>query len=185
MAYYDDFVNWLPPSFLGEDAKTLKAFLKALGRQFDDLETATDDVRNQFFVPTATWGLDQYEAEYAIKLVDGGTYPERRNNVMAKMRGGIGATPAAIMNVLAAYGYQTQIFEDFPNYQFTIKFTDFKGIPSNMGDLKLLLSSMIPAHLKVLYQYLYNVYADFNGKFTYGQMNSIGLTYQDLQTKTP
>lgn len=185
MAYFDDFVSWLPPSFLGADAVTMRAFLKALGRQFDDLEAAITDNQNQLLVQDATWALDNYEAEYAIKLVDGGTDPERRNNVMAKMRAGQGATPAALKSILSAYGYATQIDEDFPNYQFTIKFSDFKGVPSNMGDLKLLLQSMTPAHLKALYQYLYNVYSDFNGKYTYDQLKNGGKTYQQLQTQLP
>lgn len=185
MANYDDFVSWLPPSFLGADAVTLRAFLKALGRQFDDLNSATQDNQNQIFVQLATWDLSTYESELAIKLVDGGTDSERRNNIMAKMRAGQGATPAALQNILSAYGYATQILEDFANYQFTIKFTDFKGIPPNMGDLQALLTSMTPAHLKTLYAYEYYVFSDVDGKYTYSQMDSSGLTYGDLPTKLP
>jgi len=185
MTWFDTFVSWLPPSFLGADAATQRAMLKAVGRQSDDLEAAIQDNQNQIFAQLATWALSNYEEEYGIKLVDGGTNAERQNNIMAKMRAGQGATPAALQNILSAYGYATQIVEDFPNYQFTIKFTDFKGVPSNMGDLQALLTSMTPAHLKTLYQYLYNTYASFNGKYTYAQIEASGLTYQQLQTQLP
>lgn len=185
MGFYDDFISWLPPSFLNASEISKNAWYKALGRQFDDLETAIEDNQNQLFVTLASWALSNYEADYAIKLVDGGTDAERQNNIMAKMRSGQGSTPAALKNILSAYGYATEIDEDFSNYQFTIKFTDFKGIPSNMGDLQLLLQSMTPAHLKTLYQYLYNVYSNFNGQFTYAKIQASGLTYQQLQTQLP
>ncbi|WP_088186041.1 hypothetical protein [Desulfosporosinus sp. FKA] len=50
-----------------------------------------------------------------------------------------------------------QIKEDFPNYRFTIEFTDSNGIPANKGDVQTLLSSMIPAHLQTTYQYDYTI----------------------------
>lgn len=185
MAWFDSFVSWLPPSFLGSDAVTLRAFLTAVGRQSDDLEAAILDNQNQLFAQLATWALSSYEEEYGIKLVDGATDSERENNVMAKMRAGQGATPAALENILSAYGYSTAINEDFPNYQFTIQFTDFKGIPSNMGDLQTLLSSAAPAHLKMLFAYLYNVYSNLDDNYTYSQLDGSGLTYGDLPTKLP
>lgn len=185
MANYDDFVSWLPPSFLGANAVTLNAFLKALGRQFDDLDAAIADNQNQIFAQTATWALPTYESELAIKLVDGGTDSERQNNIMAKMRAGQGATKAALQNILSAYGYSTEIDENFADYQFTIKFTDFKGIPSNIGDLQALLASMTPAHLQTIYDYLYNVYSDLDGNFTYLQLQNSGLTYGQLMTQLP
>lgn len=185
MAWYDTMTSWLPPSFLGTDAVTMKAFLKACGRQSDDLEAAILDNQNQLFAQLATWALSNYEEEYGIKLVDGATDSARQNNVMAKMRAGQGATPAALQNILSAYGYSTEIDETFANYQFTIKFTDFKGIPPNMGDLQTLLASMAPAHLQMLFAYLYNVYSNIDGKYTYSQLSSSGLTYGDLPTKLP
>ncbi|WP_088185825.1 putative phage tail protein [Desulfosporosinus sp. FKA] len=104
MSWYDIMASWLPSSFLGADAVTQKAFLKACGRQSDDLETAILDNQNQLFAQLATWALNNYEEEYGIKLVDGATDSARQNNVVAKMRAGQGATPAALLNVLAAYG---------------------------------------------------------------------------------
>lgn len=185
MAWFDTFVSWLPPSFLGPDSVTMKAFLKALGRQSDDLEAAILDTQNQLFIQLTTWAIPTYESEFAIKLVDGATDQARRNNIMAKNRAGQGVTPAALLNILSAYGYQCQINEDFPNYQFTIKFTDFKGIPPNMGDLQTLLTSITPAHLKMLFAYLYNVYSAIDGKYTYSQLDSSSLTYGQLPTTLP
>ncbi|GMA59742.1 YmfQ family protein [Alicyclobacillus fastidiosus] len=186
MANYDDFVSWLPPSFFaGTDAVTMNAFLVALGRQFDDLDAAIADNQNQLFIQLATWALSTYEAEFAIKLVDGGTDSERQNNIMAKNRAGQGATPAALLNILSAYGYACQINQDFANYAFTIQFTDFKGIPPNMGDLQTLLTSMTPAHLQTLYSYLYNVFSNVDGQFTYSQLAESGLTYEQLLTQLP
>ncbi|KLU66295.1 hypothetical protein DEAC_c16940 [Desulfosporosinus acididurans] len=185
MAWYDTMAGWLPPSFFGADAVTMRAFLKALGRQSDDLDAAIQDVQNQLFMQLTTWAIPTYESEFAIRLVDGATDQARRNNVMAKNRAGQGATPAALKNILSAYGYSTEIDEDFPNYQFTIKFTDFKGIPPNMGDLQTLLTSVTPAHLKMLIAYMYYVYSDITGKYTYAQLASSGLTYGDLPTKLP
>lgn len=185
MSNYDTFVSWLPDSFFGGvDSVTLNAFLVALGNQFDALDAAVADNQNQLFIESATWSLSTYEAEFAIQLVDGGTDSERQNNIMAKNRAGQGATPAALLNILSAYGYACQINQDYANYAFTIQFTDFKGIPANMGDLQTLLTSLTPAHLQTLYAYLYNVFSNLN-QFTYAELQSSGLTYQQLQAQLP
>lgn len=185
MAFIDFFQRILPKSFLSKTFLNAWGIYQAIAVQFDDLKAGILDGQNQLFIDSVTWQLPVYESEFGIKLIDQSNTQARRNNVMAMSRGGLGANPGTITNVLQSYGYATQIVEDFPNYKVTIKFTDFKGVPSNINDLKALMTRFIPGHLQLNWAYLYNLYSDYEGKYTWGQMPTSGLTWQDVMTKLP
>jgi hypothetical protein len=182
MGFYSQFQSILPKSFLNASMKRMTGVYSAVGRQFDYLKVAILDAQNQLFIDSATWSLPIYEAEFSIKLVDQSNTAARRNNVMAMSRGGIGATPAAITSVLQSYGYFTHIVESFGTYTITIQFTDFRGIPINVNDLKNLLTRFIPGHLQLNWQYLYRHYGEFA---PYKQSQMAQLTHQQLTTTLP
>lgn len=183
MGFYDWICGILPKSFLNSTLFNWTGLYKASARQLDDLKAAIIDGQNQLFIDSATWMLPVYEAEFAIKLVDESSTAARRNNIMAMSRGGIGATPAAITGVLQSYGYATNIVENFAGYTVTIQFTDTRGIPSNINDLKALMTRFVPGHLQLQWQYIYTQYQELNGHFTYAQLQ--GHTYDYYKTQLP
>ncbi|NOV01338.1 putative phage tail protein [Paenibacillus planticolens] len=182
MKFFDFFQSILPGSFLHSAFKNTVGIYKAVGRQFDDLKAAVSEARDQLFIDSATYMLPVYEAEFAIQLLDKSNIPARRNNVMAMSRGGIGATSADLKSILQAYGYTTNIVEDFGNYKVTIQFTDVRGIPSNINDLKGLMSRFMPGHLRLEWQYIYTQYQEFQ-PFTHNKMR--GFTHEYLRNQVP
>lgn len=183
MGFFDWISGILPKSFLNSTLINMTGMYKAIARQFDDAKAAILDGQNQLFIDSATYMLPVYEAEFAIQLVDQSSTEARRNNVMAMSRGGLGATPAAIKSVLQAYGYATNIVENFAGYTVTIQFTDTRGIPPNINDLQTLMTRFVPGHLKLQWQYIYTQYRELNGKYTYNQMK--GHTYDYYKTQLP
>ncbi|MFB6364463.1 putative phage tail protein [Paenibacillus elgii] len=162
MKFFEFFQRILPIAFL--NGPNTKGLYEAVAHQFDDLHAAIIEGQDQLFIDSATYMLPVYEAEFAIQRVDkSDALQDRRNNVMAMSRGGLGCTPEAILNVLKSYGYSCRINEDFANYQVTIQFTDVLGVPNNLGDLQSLMRRLIPAHLEVRYGFRYLTVAEVEG----------------------
>ena len=182
MSYFDFFKQILPRTFLGDHLPNWAGLYKAVARQFDELEAAITSTRDQLYIDTATWALPIYEAEYAIRLVDKSNDQARRSNVLAMSRGGLGATSAALHTVLKSYGYETEILEDFANYTVTIRFTDFRGVPPNLNDLKELMRRFVPAHLVLVWSFKYTIHAELEA-FTHQQLEN--MTHEQLETQLP
>ncbi|KEO81028.1 putative phage tail protein [Tumebacillus flagellatus] len=182
MGFFDAIKRMLPRPFLNNSMRNMTGFYKSIGEQIDSLQEAVIDGQNQLFIDTATWALPIYEAEFAIKLVDQSNAVARRNNVMAMSRGGLGATPLSITNVLKAYGYSTQLLEDFAGYTITIQFNDFRGVPPNLGDLQTLMTRFIPAHLLLKWKFIYTQHRELRS-YTHAQMKS--MTHDTLRTQLP
>jgi hypothetical protein len=183
MGFFDWMSGILPKSFLNGSLLNWTGLYKASARQLDDLKTVILSSQDELFIDSANTMLPVYEAEFAIQLIDQSNIAARRNNVMAMSRGGIGATPAAIQGVLQSYGYATNIVENYAGYTVTIQFTDTRGIPPNINDLKALMTRFIPGHLQLLWQYIYTQYRELNGNYTYAQFT--GHTYDYYKTQLP
>lgn len=74
--------SYLPEHFA--ESPEIVAILEDGDRHFGELDSAMDDVLNQFFVETATWGLDKWEKELDI-LPSDPDFEERRKKIFSKL----------------------------------------------------------------------------------------------------
>jgi len=79
-------LSYLPP-YYGE-SRVMNAILEAQGEEIDKLNYALDEVLKQFFVLTATWGLGLWEEQHGLPVNEDLDYQARRQQVLAKKRGG-------------------------------------------------------------------------------------------------
>lgn len=97
------------PSFLLND-KTFKQVYEAEFGETTDYKNAIDDLLNQCFVDTATWGLDYWEEEVGIKLTSSQKllynsvlkerwYGERRARIKARIQGYVTFTKAEALKL--------------------------------------------------------------------------------------
>ncbi|GEO28151.1 hypothetical protein AAC03nite_39360 [Alicyclobacillus acidoterrestris] len=161
-----------------------QALFSSESQQTDARQSSIDDLVNQMSVDTATWGLVYYEQDLGIVTDASQSYDERRSVIKSKMRG-VGTVNRALIALVADSYTNGDVDVSFANSTITVTFTSVKGIPPNEEQFKAAISEIIPAHLAITYVYLYNVYSDFNGKFTYQQLDNSGLTYEQLQTQLP
>jgi len=57
------------------------------GRKFDEIDEISDDIFDQFFVQTATWGLKYWEERYLLPVLNENTdYESRRIKILAAKR---------------------------------------------------------------------------------------------------
>jgi len=163
----------------------MRSILQVEGAELDKLRQALDEVLNQFFVRTATWGLDAWEKELGLSPALNQPENERRDRIVSRIRGTGTASISIVKQVAESYDKGSiDVIEDHAAYTVTIAFVDTRGVPPNIDDLKAAVRAVVPAHLDIVYHYRYTLYQDLRA-YTYGQIRASGLTYGDLKTKLP
>ena len=81
----DRLISYLPPHYRG--SKIMNALLAAQEQEIDLLFKALEEILDQFFIATATWGLHLHEEKYGLPVNKGMSLEERRQRVLTKRRG--------------------------------------------------------------------------------------------------
>lgn len=80
-----DILRYLP-SFLAKD-KVFKEIADDCSKEHEKIRLQIIDLAKQFFVSTATWGLDDWERVLAITTMKSDSYSIRRNRILLKLQG--------------------------------------------------------------------------------------------------
>jgi len=147
-----------------------QALFEADARMLADRDAEVADLQLQFSVDTATWALSIYEAELGIVTDSMKPISERRALIKSKMRGS-GKVDAAMLKLVVSSWTGGTIDVSFEDSTITITFIDVIGIPENVGDVQFAIEEIKPAHLAVLYVFLYNTWQQAASK-TWGELAS-------------
>lgn len=135
---------------------------------------ATLNVADQFFVPTATWGLTEWERLVGISPAAGQTLAARRSAVIAKLCS-TGTTNAAMIRALAEAltGYGARVTENFGAYSFSLRFVgETSGFIVIDTDLLIhTVEEIKPAHLRFVIE-----------PITWADIEDAELTWERLET---
>lgn len=174
-------LSYLPPYY--ETSRVMRSILQAEGAEFDKLREALDETLNQFFVNTATWGLDQWEEELGLPITPDQLDAERRDKIISRLRGYGTATIYIVKNVAESYDKGAiDIVEDHAAYTITVHFVDTTGVPPNLDDLKKAVRAVTPAHLEILYEFNYFLWDELdNKKWTWDALDALMLTWDELE----
>ncbi len=156
----DYFVNMTQyvPLFISE-IKELKAVYAAEGYEIGSASHTLADLLAQCFVQTATWGLLRWEEVYGITTNLSLPYEQRREVILAKMRGQGTTTVEMIKNVASAFtGIEVEVIEDNPHYMFIIRFVGQYGVPRNLQAFREILEEIKPAHLGYELEYRFVIW---------------------------
>ncbi|WP_153732523.1 putative phage tail protein [Sporosarcina obsidiansis] len=142
--------SYLPEHFA--ESPEIIAILEDGDRRFEELNLAMDDVFNQFFVETATWGLDKWE--YELEIFPSTTeFQERRNQILSKL---INQTPTnykalenEINRFLSSPTSKVRLIKGRYAMEITIPLGDIKEWLS--AELTNTIEEMKPAHLAALF----------------------------------
>lgn len=157
--YYTDLFP-LIPEFISEK-KEMHEIYKAQGYEAGYLDHAMEDIINQCFLETAGWSLDRWEMLFGLKTNAFLTYEQRREMIMAKLRGQGTTTAKMIQETAAAFsGGDVEVIEDYAHYRFIVRFVGIKGIPRNMQGFIQMLEERKPAHLAYVFEYKYTVWSE-------------------------
>ncbi|MBE3584829.1 MAG: DUF2313 domain-containing protein [Thermoanaerobacter sp.] len=102
MGFVDVLRRFFPRRWFNTDNPT---FISALGAQMDNLDADLDDLRQQLFIQTATWGIDRWEREVGVVPRPDDTLEARRARVLARLLALPSMREQDIKRVLGAMGY--------------------------------------------------------------------------------
>jgi hypothetical protein len=142
-----------------------------------------DEVLKQFFVDTATWGLDTWEKELGLPVAPAQPEAERQDKIASRLRGYGTATIVVVKGVAEAYDKgSVDVIEDHAVYTVTVRFVDTTGIPPNLADLKAAVRAVLPAHLDLKYEFNYLVWDELDTRnWTWDQFDALALTWGALE----
>ena len=144
----------------------------AIAKEIGLLNYYKDDLMKQFFISTATWGLSYYEKELEIEHNPKLTIEQRREIIIAKLRGRGTTTVKMIKNTAESFaGGEVEVDEHNEENYFIIRFVGVKGIPNNMSAFIDMLETIKPAHLNYEIEYTYLTWGDIK-KHTWGKLSS-------------
>lgn len=177
--YKPDLLYRLPPHL--KDTLEFKTWDDVSSYELGLSAWQEEDILNQCFVDTATWGLTFWEKVLDITTDLNKSYEERREIIKAKLRGSGTTTTQMIKNTAESFsGGECNVIQHPENYSFTVQFVGIKGIPRNMQAFKDMLEEIKPAHLNYDFKYTYTVWGFLSQKnLTWGQASS--KTWGDLK----
>ncbi|MCD9025740.1 YmfQ family protein [Cohnella silvisoli] len=176
-----EMMTYLPGYYA--TSRIMSTNMDAQGTELDKLFQALDGTLEQYFVTTATWGLDLWERELGIPTDTAKPIDQRRSVILSKIRGIGTVTVSLIKSVSEAYDGGTVEITVHPEvYSFTVKFIDTRGIPPNLDDLKEVIEQIKPAHLVVEYSFTYLSYGELESSgITFGGIESTGKKFGELE----
>ena len=123
----------------------------------------------QFFVDSATYGLDYWEKMLGISK-NNNDIQTRRENIKAKMRSRGTTTLSVIKNICEAYSNgEVDIIVNHSDYSFVIDFIGTIGIPRAFAELDKTINEIKPCHLAHSYRFNYNTHSNL-ANYTHEQL---------------
>lgn len=177
--YFVDLKRYIPEEIY--NLPEIKAIYDAQGAELGSLLYYIDNIKKQFRIDTATWGLVYWENKYGIETNFNLSYEERREILKAKKRGQGTCTIKMIKNAAEAFsGGECNVIENTGPYEFTIQFIGIKGIPRNLQAFKNMLEDIKPAHLDYKFKYTYTNWDYLDSKYlSFNEAESI--KWDDLE----
>ena len=113
-----DLIDALPRYY--DDSPEVDAIMSANATEIDRIRRQAREVTDQFYVNTATHGLDEWERVLALSPRPNSTVEVRRNRIIARLNGTAPATVAYLTDVVNAHvaGKDARIVEHNGEYRF-------------------------------------------------------------------
>ena len=152
------------PSFYDNDIT--KPIQNSFTVEANSINDEVENTLNQFYVDSATFGLDKWEAMLGISK-NNFDIDTRRENIKAKMRSRGTTTVSVIKNICEAYSNGiVEVIVNHSDYSFVIDFVGTVGIPKAFAELDKTIEEIKPCHLAHSYKFNYNTHQDLS-KYTH------------------
>lgn len=146
-----------------------RALIETLADASLAAKAALQDVMDQFFVETATWGLDLWEQQVGIETDRGLSHESRRGAIKQKLVAS-GQTTSEMVRQLAETitGYEARVHIN-QDYSFSLEFLGEKTELADIDveELRSVVEQIKPAHLRFIITGI-----------TWNDLESMGLTWQ-------
>ena len=159
-------INKLPFFY---DNPITKPIIDALEVEENILNECIESTLNQFYVDSATYGLNCWEKMLGISK-NIFSIQTRRENIKAKMRSRGTTTVSFIKNICEAYSNgEVDIIVNHSDYSFVIDFIGTIGIPRAFAELDKTINEIKPCHLAHSYRFNCNTHSNL-ANYTHEQL---------------
>ena len=164
------------PSFYDNDIT--KPIQNSFTVETNSINDEVENTLNQFYVDSATYGLDYWEKMLGISK-NNNDIQTRRENIKAKMRSRGTTSIEVIKNICEAYSNGiVEIIVNHSNYSFAIDFVGSIGVPKAFAELDKTIEEIKPAHLAHSYKFRYNNH-EYLSQYTHEHLGQ--YTHDDLR----
>lgn len=159
-------INKLPSFY---DNYITKPIQDSFTVEADLMNDKVEKTLEQFFVDSATYGLDYWEKMLGISK-NNNDIQTRRENIKARMRSRGTTTVSFIKNICEAYSNgEVDIIVNHSDYSFVIDFIGTIGIPRAFAELDKTINEIKPCHLAHSYRFNYNTHSNL-ANYTHEQL---------------
>ena len=167
------------PSFYDNDIT--KPIQDSFSVEANSINDEVENILNQFYVDSATYGLDYWEKMLGISK-NNNDIQTRRENIKAKMRSRGTTSIEVIKNICEAYSNGiVEINVDYSNYSFEIVFVSTIGVPLSFEELDRVINEIKPCHLAHSYKFNYNTHSDIS-KYTHEELAN--YTHEEIRNSS-
>ena len=171
-------INKLPSFY---DNYITKPMQNSFTVEANSINDEVENTLNQFYVDSATYGLDKWEKMLGISK-NNNNIQTRRENIKAKMRSRGTTSIEVIKNICEAYSNGiVEINVDHANYSFEISFISTIGIPLSFEEMDRVVNEIKPCHLAHSYKFNYNTHKDLS-KYTHEELKN--YTHAELRNSS-
>lgn len=147
----EELLSWLP-RFLQYDSN-VQAVIDIMSLEIDLLDETAQDVLDQLFVQTATWGLKYWERLLQLPEEPAGlTESDRRSILITKLRSNKAQSGLEFRAVLDTYALSYTITADANGGTLLIDIT-YNPDDYTEAQLETIIRSIVPAHLDLTITY--------------------------------
>ncbi len=142
----------------------MRALLDTEGIEIDKVWFMFDEILDQAFIETASWGLEIWEEEWGLTPDPNDTYEERRSRIKGRIAGTGSFTEQAAIDLANAYSRtrSARFIPLYSNYTFKTIY-EIDDLVSYSG-LKTAFNEVKPAHLLHIVGLLIEVPSDFHAQ---------------------
>lgn len=134
------------------EIKDIEEIYKAQQDQLNKLDIDIQDLLNQLYINTCTWGIVLWEKFAGIVSDPLKSLEERKARVLAKIRGQGTSTVEAIKNICDSYADDTKVVEHNEESWFEMILESYRGFPFLLDSLYDAIDEIKPAHLGTGYK---------------------------------
>ena len=154
---YNELTQYVPKRYWGSD-EIQKLIYEKLTDRLNWLEGIFEEIVNNAYIKDMNEeALSRIEKEFKIKSDSEMTLEERKEYLLSILRG-IGVTNIERLKIIAkSYDCgDIEVIQNYSSYSIIIRFVSVKGTPKRINDLKKAIERVIPCHLGVSYEFIYN-----------------------------
>lgn len=175
-------IEYLPNYY--KDILEVEKIMDIGEKEITDINKTLQDVSKQLYVDTADWGLSLWEKDLGLTYNSEMELEERRSRIKSKLRG-TGKVDAALIKAVAeAYNNgEVDVLFNSDVGNIIIKFIARDGIPQNLTDLKKAVGDIKPAHLGIIYDFMYLIWSNLDARnITWDELDAKNLTWDEFET---